>query len=259
MSEPPDELSVIERYYDTVPRVSATTEEVGPFTLFLATPDTSWQFYARPRLGLAVDITADDVRRVVARQDELGVPRAIEWVHETTPSLVDAVREALPEVGVEEVPLMVSRRDEPDPRVVPGRREVLEASSGDLAAAVGAIGAAFGGKDEFEPGTVGARPRLIDQGTLVMVAAYDGSGALVGGGSASPRGAVAELMGIAILPSARGQGQGTAITTALRSELRGRGVDLVFLTAASDDATSIYRAVGFERLATGCIVEPADD
>ena len=63
-------------------------------------------------------------------------------------------------------------------------------------------------------------------------------------------------MGIATLPSARGQGHGTAITTALRSELRGRGVDTVFLTAASDDATSIYRAVGFERLATGCILEP---
>ncbi len=92
-----------------------------------------------------------------------------------------------------------------------------------------------------------------------MVAAYDGSGRLVGGGSAAPRGAVAELMGIATLPSARGQGHGTAITTALRSELRGRGVDTVFLTAASDDATSIYRAVGFERLATGCILEPGHD
>ena len=259
MSEPTDELSVIERYYDTVPRVAATTEEIGPFTLFVATPDTSWQFYARPRLGLTGDVTADDVRRVVARQDELGVPRAIEWVHETTPSLLDAVREALPEAEVEEVPLMVSRRDEPDLREVPGRREVLAGASADLAAVVGAVDAAFGGRDEFEPGTVGVRPRLLDEGTLVMVAAYDGSGRLVGGGSAAPRGAVAELMGIATLPSARGQGHGTAITTALRSELRGRGVDTVFLTAASDDATSIYRAVGFERLATGCILEPGHD
>jgi GNAT superfamily N-acetyltransferase len=258
MSEPTDELSVIERYYDTVPRVSATTEEIGPFTLFLATPETSWQFYARPRLGLTGDITADDVRRVVARQDELKVPRAIEWVHETTPSLLDAVREALPEMAVEEVPLMVSRRDEPDLRVVPGRREVLEGSSDDLPAVVGVIGAAFDGHDEFEPGTVGVRPRLIDEGTLLMVAAYDGSGALVGGGSASPPGAVAELMGIATLPAARGLGHGTAITTALRSELHRRGVDLVFLTAASEDATSIYRAVGFERVATGCIVEHGD-
>lgn len=259
MSEPGDELSVIERYYDAVPRVAATTEEIGPFTLFVATPDTSWQFYARPRLGLTGAVTAEDVRRVVARQDELGVPRAIEWVHETTPSLLVAVRAALPEADVEEVPLMVSRRDEPDPREVPGRREVLAGSSADLAAVVGAIGAAFDGRDDYEPGTVGVRPRLLDEGTLVMVAAYDDSGRLVGGGSAAPRGAVAELMGIATLPSVRGQGHGTAITTALRSELRGRGVGTVFLTAASDDATSIYRAVGFERLATGCILEPGHD
>jgi ribosomal protein S18 acetylase RimI-like enzyme len=255
MSEPTDELSVIERYYDTVPRVAATTEEIGPFTLFVATPDTSWQFYARPRLGLTDDVTADDVRRVVARQDELGVPRAIEWVQETTPSLLAAVREALPDAEVEEVPLMVSRRDEAQAREVPGRREVLEGSSAGLAAVVGVVGAAFDGHDEYEPGQLGVRPRLLDEGTLVMVAAYDGSGRLVGGGSAAPRGAVAELMGIATLPSARGQGHGTAITTAIRSELRGRGVDTVFLTAGSDEATSIYRAVGFERLATGYILE----
>jgi N-acetylglutamate synthase-like GNAT family acetyltransferase len=92
-----------------------------------------------------------------------------------------------------------------------------------------------------------------------MVAAYDGPGAVVGGGSASPRGDVAELMGISVIGSARGQGIGTAITTALRDECRARGVRTVFLTAASDEATSIYRAVGFERIATGCILEGLDD
>ena len=259
MSEPTHELSVIERAYDTVPRVSATTEEIGPFTLFVATTETSWQFYARPRLGLTGAVTADDVRRVVARQDELGVPRAIEWVHETTPSLLDAVRAALPDAAVEEVPLMVSRHDGADQHEVPGRREVLAGSSADLATVVGVVDAAFGGRDEFEPGALGGRPRLLEEGALVMVAAYDGSGTPVGGGSAAPRGEVAELMGIATLPSARGQGHGTAITTALRTELRRRGVSTVFLTAASDDATSMYRAVGFERLATGCILEPRDD
>jgi ribosomal protein S18 acetylase RimI-like enzyme len=258
-SEGVGELTVIERYYDAVPRVSATTEEIGPFTLFVADEATSWQFYARPRLGLTDDVTADDVRRVVARQDELGVPRAIEWVRETTPSLLDAVREALPGVDVEEVPLMVSRRRGQDLREVPGRRVVLTGDSVDLAPVVGVIGAAFAGRDDHEPGTVGVRPRLLDEGTLLMVAAYDETGALVGGGSAAPRGTVAELMGIATLPAARGRGHGTAITNALRTELRGRGVETVFLTAASDDATSIYAAVGFERVATGCILETGDE
>ena len=253
------QLELIERYYDTVPRVAARTEEVGPFTLFVADGSTGWQFYARPRLGLADDITADDVRRVLARQQELGVPRAVEWVDETTPSLLPAVREALPGVEVEVVPLMVAGPDLPARNGAPGRREVLRGDSADLALVVGAIGAGFEGTDTVQPGGVGARPRLLDDGSLVMVAAYDGPGAVVGGGSASPRGDVAELMGIAVIGSARGQGFGTAITTALRDECRARGVRTVFLTAASDEATSIYRAVGFERIATGCILEGFDD
>ncbi len=72
----------------------ATTEEVGPFTLFLADEGNAWQFYARPRLGVTDEFTADDVRRLFERQVELGKPRNIEWVHETTPSLLTAVREA---------------------------------------------------------------------------------------------------------------------------------------------------------------------
>ena len=252
-------LERIERYYDTVPRVSATTEEVGPFTLFVPDGSTAWQFYARPRLGLDVEITPEDVRRVLARQRELDLTRAIEWVDDTTPSLLPAVREVLPDATVEIVPLMVASRDLPARNGVSGRWEVLSGDSADLPAVVGAIGAAFDGKDSFEPGKTGSRPRLMDEGTLVMVAAYDEQGAVVGGGSASPRGDVAELMGIAVLGSARGRGLGTAITTALRDACRERGVETVFLTAASDEATSIYRAVGFERIATGCILEGPRD
>ena len=177
---------MIERYYDTVPRVAATTEEIGPFTLFVATPEMSWQFYARPRLGLTEDVTADDVRRVLARQDELGVPRAIEWVQETTPSLLDAVREALPDADVEVVPLMVSRRDEPDLREVPGRREVLDERQRRPGRGGG------GGRRRRSRDATGTSrapsasgPRLLDEGSLVMVAAYDASGRLVGGGSAA--------------------------------------------------------------------------
>ena len=90
-----ERLAVLERYYDAVPRPTGTTEEVGPFTLFLADEGTGWQYYARPRLGLDTDVTPDDVRRVLARQAELGVPRALEWVDEVTPSLLPAVREAV--------------------------------------------------------------------------------------------------------------------------------------------------------------------
>ena len=77
-----------------------------------------------------------------------------------------------------------------------------------------------------------------------MVAAYDDEGRVVGGGSAAPRGDAAELMGIGVPPFARRRGLGSAITRALVQAVRDRGVTTVLLSAASDDAASIYRQVG---------------
>ena len=87
-------LKTLETYYDAAPRPSADTEEVGPFTLFVRTDPEGWPYYARPRLGLSVAVTVDDVAAVLARQEELGQPKSLEWVHETTPSLRDAARAA---------------------------------------------------------------------------------------------------------------------------------------------------------------------
>ncbi|MFY9915867.1 MAG: hypothetical protein WAK18_14450, partial [Nocardioidaceae bacterium] len=82
---PADLLARLERYYDGVPRGRASAEELGPFTLFVAT--SGWPYYARPRLGVSGPFSADDVRVVLARQRELGVPQAIEWVDDTTTGL----------------------------------------------------------------------------------------------------------------------------------------------------------------------------
>jgi ribosomal protein S18 acetylase RimI-like enzyme len=274
------DLLEIERCYDAIPRVSATTEEIGPFTLFLAVEGTGWDFYARPRLGLtpesARDVTPDDVRRVLARQTELGVPHAIEWVHEVTPSLLPAVRAALPSSQIDECPLLAMAgvagvvRDETAPDTPTGgatsslttptsttTTRVLTADDPDLAMALGAVSAGFGERDEVEPKEVGRRPLLIESGAMIEVAAYDESGRIVGGGSAAPRGTTAELMGIATIPSARRQGYGAAVTRALVAELAGHGVTLGYLSAGSDGAASIYRSVGFERVGTACILESA--
>ena len=253
-------LDQIEAYYDTVPRISTTIEEVGPFTLFLSVPGTGWDFYARPHLGLSHDFTAEDVRRVLARQDELGVTRAIEWLDEVTPSLLPAVRVALGEdAQVEECPLLVLPSDRSlrgeDP---PGTHRALAADDDDLGLAVGAIAASFDSTDEYVARDAGKRPELIRSGHLIMVGSYDESGRLVGGGSTSPRGEVTELMGIGVLPSARKQGRGGSITRALVGAARSRGVTTAFLSAASDHAASVYRAVGFERVGTACILEVTD-
>jgi len=249
-------LHEIEAYYDTVPRVVATVDEVGPFSLFRSHPGTGWNFYARPRLGHQHDFTAEDVSRVLARQEELGVTRAIEWVHEVTPSMLPAVREALGvEVELDECPLLALPADRAlqgeDP---PGRHRVLTADDADLGLSVGAVHASFDGRDDYTAADTGKRRELIESGHLITVGSYDESGRLVGGGSTAPRGEVTELMGIGVLPMARKQGRGGSITRALVSAARSRGVVTAFLSAASDDAASVYRAVGFERVGTACIL-----
>ena len=251
----PVDLTRIETYYDTVPRAVATVEEVGPFTLFLADPATGWRFYARPRLGAEPDVTAEDVRRVLGRQAELGVPRALEWVDEVTPALLPAVRAA----GRDPMscPLLVLPEDATLPACDASTR-VLTSDDPDLPLVLGAVSAAFRGRDEVVAKEPGRQAEMIAQGLLVVVAAYDASGAVVGGGSAAPRGDVAELMGIAVVPRARRRGLGAAVTARLVTACHEAGVRTVFLSAASDEAAGVYRALGFERRATACILAVED-
>ena len=252
------DLSTLEAYYDTAPRANATTEEVGPFTLFVRTSRDAWHYYARPRLGLRGEVTRADVDTVRSRQRELGVPENIEWVHQTTPSLLEAVRASgLP---VEECPLLALPADPSPTRQID--RRVAEEVTGqvrvlgpddDLASVVSAVHAGFGGTDEVTPRTATRQPVLMRDGLLAMVGAYDGQGAVVGGGSHGPRGTTTELTGIAVLPRARRQGVGAAITAALVDDARARGVSTVFLSAQDDAVARVYERVGFVRVGTACI------
>ncbi|WP_353509094.1 GNAT family N-acetyltransferase [Intrasporangium sp.] len=243
----------IEAYYDLVPRAAATTEEVGPFTLFVPEEGTGWHFYARPRLHGSATFTAKTVEQVLARQVELGLPRAIEWVADVTPSLLPAVRGA----GYEPhpYPLLTLPADIPieaDPRARP-----LPHADPHLGIAFGTVKAGFNGKDQVEQHDTGRKPELIEQGALIVVASYEG-GRLCGAGSAAPRGDVAELMGIAVPPGHRNRGHGSAITRSLVATCRERGVDLVFLTAGADAAARIYRRVGFRDTGTAYVLELDD-
>ncbi len=252
-------LADIERYYDAVPRPMTTTEEVGPFTLFLPDPGTGWQFYARPRLGGDDAFTADDLRGLFARQDEVRAPRNVEWVHETTPSLWAAAQEATTDMaGVElgQYPLLVLPADAD----VPGATDVriLDADDPDLRRSNDVVHAAFGGSDEIVERPLGRRPELVREGVLVVAAAYV-DGEVAGGGTSAPRGDGAELMGIAVPPKFRRRGLGSAITRGLVNAVRERGARTVLLSAANDDAASIYREVGFVDVGTACILEIARD
>ena len=255
-------LGTLETYYDTAPRASADPEEVGPFTLFVRRDPDGWPFYARPRLGLSAGVTAGDVAAVLARQAELGLARSIEWVHQTTPSLLDAARAA--GLSVEECPLLVlpeeSGHDALSPRSgedSAARTRVLEPDDPDLSLVTGAVHAGFSSSDDVEPGDATQQQRLMERGLLLVVAAYDEHGRVVGGGSHGPRGSTTELVGIAVLPRARRRGVGAAITAALVADARARGVDTVFLSAQDDAVARVYERVGFVRVGTACIAEEA--
>jgi ribosomal protein S18 acetylase RimI-like enzyme len=250
-------MQTLEDYYDAAPRPLATTEEVGPFTVFLRTGD-GWPYYARPRLGYTGTVRATEVEAVRARQRQLGVPEAVEWVHETTPSLLAAAREA--GLQVAECPLLVFPAGAvPAQPVLPAgvRVGVLEADSPDVGAVTAAVSAGFAGSDEPEPSAPGSMPGLMRSGVLAMAGAHDEQGA-VGGGSHAPRGAATELTGIAVLPRARCRGVGAAVTAALVADARARGIETILLAAQDDAVARVYERIGFRRVGTACVAEPAD-
>ena len=239
--------------------MSATTEEVGPFTLFLRSDPRGWPFYARPRVGSDGAVSADDVRRVRDRQRELAIPEQLEWVGELAPGLGQAARSA--GMVVHEHPLMVLSRPVPAAQVPGVEVRLTGPDDPTLGAVSSAVGAGF--EDSDEVGSADA-PYLRDRvasGAIRLVGAYEvltssgGEGAPVGGGSHQPRGAVTELTGIAVVPRARGRGVGAAITAALVDDARALGVDTVFLSAGSERVAAVYSRVGFTRAATACIAE----
>jgi ribosomal protein S18 acetylase RimI-like enzyme len=194
------------------------------------------------------------VEAVRARQRELGLPEAFEWVVENAPDLGAVVAAAGLAPG--DYPLMVLGDREESAPAPPGvRLELLGADHPDLAAVRGAVGAAFGETDQVEETAASSvlQDRVVS-GLLRMVGAFDETGP-VGGGSHSPRDGVTELMGIGVVPRARQRGVGAAVTAALVEDARAHGVGTVFLSAGSDRVAAIYGRVGFDRVGTAGIAE----
>jgi len=258
-------LERLERYYDAAPRAAARTEEVGPFTLFVSTGD--FPLYARPRLGLATSIEANAVAPVLARQRELGVPEALEWMVETTPSLSDAAR--MTGMQVSELPLLIMERPlaVPIPAGVRMRRVPADEPDLERILAVAAVAFAHAGtaRGAAGPGerdahaTTGAtdRSRLrgrLAAGLTVMVVAEDRDGPIASGAH-RPVDGVTEVVGVATLPSARRRGVGAAVAGALVHEALTSGQGLVFLSAAGDDVARIYERLGFRAAARAGIAE----
>ncbi|KKK04442.1 GNAT family N-acetyltransferase [Micromonospora sp. HK10] len=271
-----DVLDRLERFYDAVPRDAARAEEYGPLVLFVRDGD-GWPFYARPRRDATEPPSLADVTAVRARQRELGLPEAFEWVHEVTPDLLAVARSA--GLSVLEAPLMVlDPANLPDPATlsdVPVR--VLDPAApgfpADVAVrrAVAAVGFANGGTTRGDAGPAdrdAAIARLdvaaleeeavrIGDGRRISVLAEAPEQGALASGMAMRVDDVAEIAGVATLPAARRRGLGAAVTATLAHRLRAAGTDLVFLSAGSEEIARVYLRVGFRRVGTACIAEPA--
>ncbi|GAA4218961.1 GNAT family N-acetyltransferase [Actinocatenispora rupis] len=265
-------LATLETFYDAVPRDRARVERIGPFDLFVRDGE-GHPFYARPALGTPAG-TAADVAAVRARQRELGVPEAFEWVDETTPGLIGPAEEA--GLAVQRAPLMVLPAGVTPEPVAGTTVRLLDPDdpgfAADLAAwhAVGAVAFAAHGTAVGEAGTaerdaaytpvsaaaLAVEADLIRAGRHVR-ALVDGPDGPVAIGTVQRVGAVAEVAGVGTLPSARRRGLARAVTTRLVRASLAAGTGLVFLAADSADVARIYARIGFRHTATACIAEPA--
>ncbi|WP_346345469.1 GNAT family N-acetyltransferase [Streptomyces sp. SID5643] len=269
-------LDRLEEYYDAVPRHGARVENHGPLTLFVR-EGGGWPFYARPARGWSGPLRPTDVRNVRARQRELGVPESFEWVAETTPTLRAAAEES--GLVVHEHPLMVLDPGTPAAEVggsssgsVPVR--IVGADDPALPGALAVPHLAFA-----EPGThvgLAGTPHLAEaidarvadgsveraivriRSGLTAVAAAVEHGSVLSSGQHQPLAGVSEIVGVGTLPAARRRGLARAVTAALVADARSMGAATVFLSASDDDVARVYARLGFRRVGTALIAEPAE-
>jgi N-acetylglutamate synthase-like GNAT family acetyltransferase len=102
----------------------------------------------------------------------------------------------------------------------------------------------------------GYRRRAAEGGYQTAVATSPTEGILATG-ALMREGDVAEIAGVATLPSARSRGYASQLTARLAHQALRDGVRLIFLSAGDDDVARLYTKVGFRRLGTACIAEPA--
>jgi N-acetylglutamate synthase-like GNAT family acetyltransferase len=262
-------LQRLERYLDAVPRSGAGVEAFGPLTLFTRI-GAGWPYYARPTFGWPGPVTAVDLEAVRARQRELAIPEAFEWVDDTTPSFRPVAEAA--GLVVEQLPLMALGRPlvvTPPPdvgiRIVPFDDPGLAAASAVAEIGFGAPGTAAGtagpgARDEavaaMSPDALSnTRERMRRGLTIMAVAESDAEGPLCVGWH-QPVDDTSEVVGVATLPSARRRGLAAALTARLVADALQRGVATIFLTAGSDDVARVYARVGFARVGTSCVAAP---
>jgi predicted GNAT family acetyltransferase len=97
----------------------------------------------------------------------------------------------------------------------------------------------------------------LRRGLTVTAAAFNADGDPVASGSHQPLQGLSEIVGVGTLPAFRRRGIAAALTALLVDDALRRRVETVFLSADDAAVARIYERIGFRRLATACIAEPA--
>jgi ribosomal protein S18 acetylase RimI-like enzyme len=260
-------LSRVDDYLHAAPLSGATGQQVGPFTLFRST--TIWPYYARPVPGSGATVTVGDIEKLRSRCDELGLPLSLEWVVDTCPSLGSAAAEA--GLEVHEYPLLVLERPDFKPvstlfdcRILPAAVPELREARAVASVGFGTPGTAVGdGGPEARDAEIAAvsdetAAALVERalsGVSITAAAF-GEDGMLASGVHQPVGDTSEIVGVATLPAMRRQGLGAAVTACLAEHAFASGVDLILLSAQSDEVAAVYERVGFRRIGAAGAAEP---
>jgi ribosomal protein S18 acetylase RimI-like enzyme len=277
----------LDQFYDAVPRPYARAEEISGSLVLFVREGEGWPFYARPLSG-AQTPSAADITAVRRRQRELGIPETFEWVHETTPDLLAVARSAGLDVLLAPLLVLDPAALLPELPVDGATVRLLDPAAdsftGDLTAARAVAQLGFGSPADATPAhdlaaalvTTVAGPAQRDAavlplgaddlrttrnalgaGDMLVAVAESPADGILASGMAQRAGDVAEIAGVATLPSARHRGYASQLTATLAHRVLAQGATLVFLSAGDDDVARLYTRVGFRRVGTACVAAPA--
>ncbi|MFI1033455.1 GNAT family N-acetyltransferase [Streptomyces sp. NPDC020951] len=279
----------IQEYYATVPLLFADAEDFGPLRLFVrkepGAPYYGGPGHAQPTAEGAASVGAADIARVRARQRELGVPEAFEWLAESAPELRPLIEAAglkvlrrplmdlpphhplLPQPVPDGVTLRALTADDPvlpaalalprlafaeEPRPATGPTDRLPDRLPDRTSDRTKLSRLAA--ELTEDGTVATVRPTLRAGHKTLLAALAPDGTPLATGHYHPATGTTEIGGIGTLPSARRQGLAAAVTAALVTHARAHGVDTIFLAYAEDTVARIYARLGFRPTGTTLLI-----
>jgi ribosomal protein S18 acetylase RimI-like enzyme len=291
-----DVFDRLERFYDAVPRDGAVAEEIGGLVLFVRRgagwPYYARPRLAADRAPSAADVTAVRNRQRELGVPEafewvhehdpdlLAVVRSTGLQVLLAPLMVLEIAALLPDLPV---PGATVRLVDPastsfDADIAARRAVAMLGFAAPAGAPVGVAGTVPVPVNDLAPdGTLAAAPagpadrdaveppsveeiaeerRRAAAGLVVSALVESPTEGVLASGLLQRVGRVAEIAGVATLPSARRRGYASQLTAALARRALADGADLVFLSAGDDDTARLYSRVGFRRIGTACIAEP---